>query len=72
MRLITGTKRVNSIVSPQDQGPTHTGPHSFQTAYFVTQICIEGALNHSGEWFQKHADSVSGFTGFMWTKGRFI
>ena len=29
---------------------------------------MEEALKHSGEWFQKHADSVSGFTGFLWTK----
>ena len=33
---------------------------------------MEGALKHSGEWFQKHADSVSGFTGFMWTKNRYF
>ena len=47
--------------------PVHTNPDIFKTAYFVTRFRVDGALNHSGERFQKDANSVSGFTGF----GRF-
>ena len=44
---------------------------SGNTAYFVTQLRVDGALNHSGERFQNDAVSVSGFTGFIRAEGRF-
>ena len=32
---------------------------------------VDRALNHCGERFKKDTVSVTGFTGFVWTKGRF-
>ena len=33
---------------------------------------MDGALNQSVERFQKDVVLVSGFTGFVWTKGSFV
>ena len=41
----------------------HDEPGYFWTAFF-TRIRVDRILNHSGEWFQKDAFSVGGFTGF--------
>ena len=41
-----------------------------KTAYFVTQLRVDGALHLSGEQFQNDAVSVSGFTGFIRAEGR--
>ena len=38
---------------------------------FSYQLPVDGALNNSGERFQKDAVSVSGFTGFIRAEGRF-
>ena len=46
-------------------GTVHTNRDIFKTAYFFTQIRVDGILNNSGERFQKDAVSVSGFTGFV-------
>ena len=44
-------------------GPIHTNPGICKTAAYI--LCYpdscEGALNHSGERFQKEAVSVNGF-----------
>ena len=33
---------------------------------------MDGALNHSGKRFPKHAVLVSVFTGFVWRDGPFV
>ena len=39
----------------------------FETSYFFTRIRVDGALNQSGERFQRNAVSESGFTGFAYS-----
>ena len=54
-------------------GTVHTNRDIFKTAYFFTQIRVDGILNNSGERFQKDAVSVSGFTGFVrWMEDWFV
>ena len=46
-------------------------PNSPSTRQGTLGIRVEEE-NHSGKWFQKDAVSVSRFTGFVWTEGRFV
>jgi len=43
---------------------------SFESVFVPTRV--DGAFNHRREWFKKDAVSVSGFTGFVRTGGRFV
>ena len=38
-----------------DLGPVHTNHDSFETTYLRTPICVDRALNHSGDWFKEGA-----------------
>ena len=53
-------------------GHVHTNTDIFETTQFFIRIRVYGILNHSGERFQSNAVSVRGFTGFVWTEGRFV
>ena len=73
LRLISGTKSITvTVLYPQKIKDTPTQIGTFFKRNILLPGFMEGALKHSGEWFQKHADSVSGFTGFMWTKNRYF
>ena len=52
-------------------GPVYTNVEIFEFRYIFTWIRVDGALNHSGERFQKDVVSVS-FTGFLRTEGQFV
>ena len=43
---------------------------SFESVFIPTRV--DGAFNHRRERFKKDAVSVSGFTGFVRTGGRFV
>lgn len=53
----------------------HESGHNYliiETTYFLSGFVWTGPLNRPGERFQNNAVSVSGFTGFVWTEGRFV
>ena len=52
-------------------GPVYTNVEIFEFRYIFTWIRVDGALNHSGERFQKDVVSVS-FTGFLRTEGQCV
>lgn len=49
---------------PQIWNPVPTNSEMFKSAYCFTRIRVD-----SVERLQKQAGSLSGFTGFVWTKG---
>ena len=53
-------------------GPCPHEPGDFFNRTSFIRIRVNGALNHSGKRFQNNAVSVSGFTGFVKTEGRFV
>lgn len=57
--------------------PVHTNPNSFETTYLFAGFMWNGALNNSGERFQKHAVSmINGFIARLkrgaYSRGAFI
>ena len=50
----------------------YMNPDIFETAYFFIPIRVDGVFDVFEEWFQSNAVLMSGFTGFLWTEGRFV
>ena len=49
----------------------HESGHFWNRIFFIL-IRPEEALNHSGERLQNNTVLMTGFTGFVWTEGRFV
>ena len=56
-RTLAMSKRIQTLLKPN---------------IFSPDSCTDRASNLSGERFKKNAVSVSEFTGFVWTEGRFV
>ena len=64
---------MRSLISALSEGWVGKKPDIFEPLYFFIQSRVNQAWNHSGERFQTNAVPVqSGFTGFVWTQGRFV
>ena len=49
----------------------HESGHFWNDIFFIL-IRLDEALNHSGERLQNNTVLMTGFTGFVWTEGRFV
>ena len=49
----------------------HESGHFWNRIFFIL-IRLDEALNHSGERPQNNTVLMTGFTGFVWTEGRFV
>ena len=64
---------MSSLISALSKGKVGKKPDIFEPIYFFVQSRVNRALNHSGERFQTNTVPVQpGFTGFVWTQGRFV